>query len=1257
MPLLYRDYETRSTLDPEDVGAWRYSTHASTDVWCCAYAVDDAEVKLWVPGDPVPAEFTEAASNPEWLAAAFNDSFERLVEAHIMAPRYGWHTVPIERHRCLQAATLARALPGSLKGAAAALKLPQQKDDAGRRVMLQMSRPRKPRKDEDPKGVYWFDDEERRQQLYAYCKQDVITERELHKRIPFLEGGEQILWILDQAINDRGVHIDRQLLEAALKIAEQAQAEINVELEQITAGEIDSIHQVARLLDWLNAHGAELKSIRKGTLEKALEGQLPDTARRVIELRLDGAHAAAKKLDTMRSWLNRDNRARGTLKFHGASTGRWSSHGIQLQNMKRPTVEDIDVAMAAVASGSLEHLRKYYLRPMSVVGDVTRGMICAAPGCRLIAADLSGIESRVTAWVSGQESKLAMWRRFDETHDPKDEPYYLIGKTLGVPEDKARSIGKTADLAFGYMGGVGAWQKLAPDDASSEDVIKKRQYRWRDAHPQTREFWTALNAKAVKAVKNPHQRVKFQNPIWRHISFESNGVFLFMQLPSGRRIAYPHPTLRTTYRGNAAVVFMDWGVRGWGECRFGQGAYGGTWIENAVQAIARDIIAEAMPRLEAAGYRIVLHVHDEVVAEVPDGFGSAEEFLQIFATPPEWAADLPLAAKVRIGPRFCKSKSKQIESEPTALTEPDPIEEMIGPGPTAERIEPKPAGAPEPEPQEARATKEESPLWEEHAFNGYQSGERMFGNAIAEYIYLGQDNKPHLMVRRTTAKQFPQFHFEDGCWVKGAPKGPRIPFMLPELIAAAPETAIWITEGEKDALNVSGLGLIATTNSGGAGKWSSDLNQWFKGRQTALILEDNDPAGRAHARKVANALYAVVPEVRIVSFAELPEHGDVSDWLQGGGTKQQLLDRAKAAPKFERTPDQLESQRAANVSIVALEWLWPDRFVIGKLGIIAGLPDEGKGLLIADMAARVTRGLAWPCKEGIAPQGNVILLSAEDDPRDTTVPRLIAAGADLDRIEIVAMVRSQNEARMFSLVTDLELLRAKILAMGDVKLVQIDPISAYLGVGKIDSFRTTDVRAVLGPLVNLAAEVETAIAGIMHFNKKTDVTNALLRISDSLAFGAAARHVYAVVNDAENHRKLLVKGKNNLAPQEQKALAFEFDTRKVGVDAKTGKEIWAPYIVWQSEHVDVTATEAMQAAAESKAPAARDTAKNFLKEMLVDGPVAQTDVEEAARANGIAERTLHRAKADLKIRAVKDGPMKDGQRTWRWHPAPPKGQD
>jgi putative DNA primase/helicase len=357
----------------------------------------------------------------------------------------------------------------------------------------------------------------------------------------------------------------------------------------------------------------------------------------------------------------------------------------------------------------------------------------------------------------------------------------------------------------------------------------------------------------------------------------------------------------------------------------------------------------------------------------------------------------------------------------------------------------------------------------------------------------------------------------------------------------------------------------------------------------------------------------------------------------------------KPGAGFSEIPNEtLESAAASSFEMEALDWLWDSRFALGKIGLIVGLPDEGKGQLLCYMAAQVTNAGAWPCEEGYAPQGNVLLLTAEDNINDTVAPRLTATGADLERVHVVKMVRGDTKDRMFNIATDLELLRQKIVEVGDVRLVLIDPISAYLGVGKVDSFRTTDVRAVLAPLVDLATELNVAIVAVMHFNKKVDITNAMLRISDSLAFAAVARHVYGVVDDAENERKLLVRAKNNVAAKSRnQTLAFRFDTREVGVDRRTSKPIWAPYIVFDDDYVDVSAMEAMQAAASNKSPSARDAAKKFLYDMLADGPILKSEIDEAAEANGISERTLRRAKDDLKVFAKKDKSKKDGPWTWQ----------
>jgi hypothetical protein len=358
-------------------------------------------------------------------------------------------------------------------------------------------------------------------------------------------------------------------------------------------------------------------------------------------------------------------------------------------------------------------------------------------------------------------------------------------------------------------------------------------------------------------------------------------------------------------------------------------------------------------------------------------------------------------------------------------------------------------------------------------------------------------------------------------------------------------------------------------------------------------------------------------------------------------------------------PDEtLESIRADCVEVTSIRWLWPGRFAFGKLGLITGLPDEGKGQLLWYIIATVTTGGSFPCGEGRAPIGNVIVLEAEDDLKDTVIPRLKAAGADLDRVHILNMVKinGKGDKRMFSLVTDLPKLRKKIEEIGNVALVVIDPLSAYLGRTKqVDTFRTTDVRNVLAPFTDLASELNVAIIAIMHFNKKVDVTNVLLRVSDSAAFTAAARHLYGVVDDCPNKRKLFVRGKNNVAAYDQKTLAYRFGLQMVGHDAK-GEEIWAPHIIWESEPVDVTPSEAMSSTI-GRPRDAREGAKEFLKKKLAYGPVKKDDIEDEAEANGISRSTLWRAKLEMRI-----GTDKDSNGEWIWFlpeapPRPPRNDD
>jgi len=1322
MPVLHYDVETRSKADLKVVGTHAYAADPSTEVLCLAYAVDDEPVQLWTPGDQVSAEFAEAASNPNWTVVAHNDQFERLIAHHILEPRYGFPTIPIERRRCSMAMALAAALPGKLEKATEALDLPEKKDPRGARLIRLLSKPR-------PDGTF-NNDPELLRQLYEYCRQDVRAERGLYCALPPLIAQEQAIWQLDAVINARGFYTDGNLLHASHQVVIETEAKSQSEFRELTG--LDSTNQTQKFVAWLAAAGCIVTDVQKGTLRHALRRkELGDEVRRAIELRLELAHASAAKVEALQAWRGADGRVRGTLQFHGAATGRWVGRGPQPQNFKRDG-SDINAKITAVMNGGAG-----LASPVEAVGDIARAMITAAPGHGLKIGDFSGIESRALAWASRQQSKLDQWKRFDETGDPNDDPYVLIGRSIGHPEATARAYGKIADLAFGYQGGVGAWQNFGPDDdTSSEAQIKIYRDTWRRQHPATERFWYALDRAAVRAVASPATDQRADRFLFRY-----DRPFLRVSLPSGRSLSYPFPRLETGKYGSPRVTFLDNSSGKFVDCRFGNGAYGGLWTENIVSAIARDLLAAALTRLEAAGYLPILHVHDEIVCEVLDGFGSLDEFKRILCEVPAWADGLPIAAKVRDGLRFAKAENEGVpqsltpaenapaancgasfvrtELESTAAPPPngtpwdDPLADIYADAGTAglqwstpiiEEVSPVLASLSE----EDRAIVRPAA-----AGNGHDQDQRHDGNRRTDNGYDGtrgnysghhseapadepfapihnrllrkgyvpaQDfpydlpgGKSLYYERRyelkpgiTATKKQPRktiryYRVKDGIHLNGT--GPRrIIYNWPAIMNAGPGASVFVTEGANKSKPINDKGLLATATPYHV--WPPECVAALAG-QHLFYLEDHDfddtegrNAGREHSAKANAANTATAASFRIIPTAHLwkylppgtrgLKHGDdVKDWLELGGDAAKLIEICREIPSKPK----IESVRASDIKPTTVKWLWPGRFALGKLGIIAGLPDEGKGLLFYYIIARITRGRPWPCGEGTAPLGNVILLTAEDDLQDTVIPRLIAAGADRARVEILRMVPNGNGKRMFSLVTDLEMLRQKIEEVGHVQAIFIDPITAYLGIKQIDSFRTTDVRAVLAPMVDLAIERKVLILAIMHFNKKIDVMNVLLRISDSLAFGATSRHCYAVVNDAENKRSLMVKGKNNLAPKDQKALAFTIDIGDGGIDEKTSAAIQAPYITFAPDPVDVTASEAMQAAAESQSPSARDSAKHFLTTLLSNGPMGSKEVLEAAKANGISFRTLYRAKDELGVEIKKDGPLNEkGERTWQWHP-------
>ena len=268
---LHRDYETRSRLALKSVGSDRYAADPSTEVLCCAYALDRGPVQSWIPGDQVPPEFIHAANNPSWNVAAHGDHFELAIEHHKMGPLFGWPEIPLERHVCTMAAALAVGLPARLSSAADALELANRKDGAGERLMHRMSQPRRARRGEDSNQIRWFDDEDRLQRLYGYRRQDVEVERELYGRLPPLPPTEQALWALSRKINDRGFCVDRKFAEAARRIAQAAAPEIDAELGEITGGAVTAINQITRLLQWLRDQGCAVQKLDRAAIERHLE--------------------------------------------------------------------------------------------------------------------------------------------------------------------------------------------------------------------------------------------------------------------------------------------------------------------------------------------------------------------------------------------------------------------------------------------------------------------------------------------------------------------------------------------------------------------------------------------------------------------------------------------------------------------------------------------------------------------------------------------------------------------------------------------------------------------------------------------------------------------------------------------------------------------------------------------------------------------------------------------------------------------------
>lgn len=682
------------------VGVAKYVEHPDAEVLSLAYDLKDGNGrKLWVPGQQPPVDLFLHVSAGKSLEA-WNCSFEYWVWTKICVPKYHFPTLNLNQLRDAMAKSRAFGLPGGLEAAGNVLNISAKKDKDGKRLLDKFSIPRNPTIKDGRLRIKPTDHDARQDALalYSYNIRDIEAEAEISSRVPDLTPSELEFWLCDQRINARGVKVDKCSIENCIKIIEEAYEKYNKTLYSLTGGQVTSATEVQKLTKWLMQNGIETESVDAEALEYLLSlKMLPENIRRVLEIRSLIGSAAVKKVYAMLNQMTSEERLHGLFIYHSARTGRAAGAGPQPQNLpnhgpdivfcsecNKHFVNDnfcawcgstlgvsrklewnsnaAEDALTTINTGSLDCVEYFWGNAIAAVSGCLRGLFIASPGKDLICSDYSAIEAVVLAALAGEEWRMEVFRTHGKIYEMSAskitgiefDEFLLHKSTTGQHHPMRKKVGKVAELASGYQGWIGAWKQFGADEFFSDDEIKKSILAWREASPAIVEMWGGQQKKwqpcfygiegaAVSAVLNP--RTKFN---YRLISYLMRGDVLYCQLPSGRYITYHRPRLTPSGRreGTLSLSFEGWntnpkqGPMGW----IRMSTYGGKLTENVVQAVSRDILANAIVNLEKANYPVVLHIHDEIVCEVPENYGSIEEFEKIMSNLPTWAAGWPVKA-------------------------------------------------------------------------------------------------------------------------------------------------------------------------------------------------------------------------------------------------------------------------------------------------------------------------------------------------------------------------------------------------------------------------------------------------------------------------------------------------------------------------------------------------------------------------------------------------------------------------------------
>ncbi|AKA72318.1 DNA polymerase [Clostridium scatologenes] len=639
--MLAIDIETYSSADITKCGVYAYTEAGDFEILLFAYAYDNEEIKIidLACGEKLPQNIIYDLTNPKLIKTAFNANFERTCLA-----KYLNKPMPPKEWRCSAVHALTLGLPTSLVGVAKCMNLEQQKMNEGKALIRYFSMPCKPTKANGGRTRNLPENNIEKWDIFkTYCKQDVEVERAIRKKLEkyLVIEKEWQLWALDQKINDGGVKIDKALVYNAIRCDESYQNQKTKEAIALT--NLENPNSPSQLKEWLKTKGIKVKSLSKEKVKELLGEVEDDKVKRVLELRQELSKTSVKKYEAMKRAMCRDERVRGLMKFYGANrTGRWSGKLVQTQNLPRNSMDNLEDARNLLKSGDYEMLEVLFHSVPDVLSQLIRTAFIPSTNSRFIVSDFSAIEAGVIAWLAGEKWVIDTFKSHGKIYEMTASKMFgvpLEKIIKGNPEYALRQKGKVATLACGYQGSTGALIAMgAIKMGLKEEELPGIVAAWRKSNSNIVKLWRKIENAAIKAV-DEKKIVKMQYGL----EFYCTGGALFIKLPSGRSIAYVRPRIEPDVRFNKLKLTyegIEQGTKAWGRLN----TYGGKLTENIVQAIARDCLAEAMLRIDKAGYKIVFHVHDEVILDVPNGFGSLDEVNEIMGETINWAPELPLKA-------------------------------------------------------------------------------------------------------------------------------------------------------------------------------------------------------------------------------------------------------------------------------------------------------------------------------------------------------------------------------------------------------------------------------------------------------------------------------------------------------------------------------------------------------------------------------------------------------------------------------------